>query len=172
MNKLVAIVYPDMYKAAGVAEELDELQSQQLIDMEDIVYAIKDENGKIKVHQTTSTAGAGAAVGSMWGLLIGMLFLSPLFGMALGAGTGALAGKLGDYGINDDFIKNLSKKMKNGSSVLFVSVRSVVTDKVVPEISKYGGELLQTNLSHDAEQKLQDALDQGAGQSVNQALSA
>lgn len=44
-------------------------------------------DGKIKLHQTMSPTGAGALGGAAWGGLIGLLFLAPLFGMAIGAAT-------------------------------------------------------------------------------------
>jgi uncharacterized membrane protein len=50
--------------------------------------------------------------------------------------------------------------MTPNSSAIFVLVRNVTVDKVVPEISKYGGTVLRTSLSDDAEQRLQAALTQ------------
>ena len=42
--------------------------------------------------------------------------------------------------------------------------RTATADKVVPEIAKYGGHVLQTSLSNEQEAALQDALDKrGAG---------
>ena len=35
-------------------------------------------------------------------------------------------------------------------------------DKVIPRISEYGGKVLQTSLSNESEQRLQEALDAGA----------
>ena len=80
---------------------------------------------------------AGGTSGALWGTLIGLLFLNPLAGMAIGAGigaaSGALAGKLSDYGIPDDFIKELGGTIKPNSSALFLLVQKVTADKVLPE---------------------------------------
>jgi uncharacterized membrane protein len=38
-------------------------------------------------------------------------------------------------------------------------VRQVTPDKVIPRISEYGGKILQTSLSNESEQRLQEALD-------------
>lgn len=161
MNKLVAIVYPDQSRAAEVFATLHRMQNEELIDIEDAVYVTRDDKGKVKLHQSSSLTGEGALVGSMWGLLIGMLFLSPVLGAAIGAAGGAAVGGFSDYGIDDKFMKELGKKMKNDTSALFISFRSVVADKVVPEISQYGGEIIQTSLSTKTEKKLQEALDKG-----------
>jgi uncharacterized membrane protein len=100
--------------------------------------------------------------GALWGTLVGLLFLNPLAGMAIGAlagaGSGALTGSLSDYGINDDFVKQLGQTIPNGSSALFVLVRSVTLDKVLPEIEPYKPRVLRTSLSDEAEAKLKAAL--------------
>ena len=94
----------------------------------------------------------------MWGALIGLLFLAPVAGMAIGAASGALTGKLSDYGISDQFAKDLGARLGPGSSAVFVLVRKVTADKVVPEVSKFGGTVMQTSLSAEAEARLQVAL--------------
>jgi uncharacterized membrane protein len=39
-----------------------------------------------------------------------VLFLNPILGAALGAAGGALGGALTDFGINDEFMKQLAEK--------------------------------------------------------------
>lgn len=161
METLVAIVYTEKNTAKEVFDTLERLQTEKLIDMHDVAYATKDNKGKLKLHQSANMAAAGATGGAFWGLLIGMLFFAPVFGMILGAGAGALAGSSNDYGIDDDFMRTLSERMKTNGSAIFVLASSVVTDKVVPEISKFGGEVIKSSLSKEADQRLQQALSQG-----------
>jgi uncharacterized membrane protein len=92
------------------------------------------------------------------GIVIGLLFLNPLLGMAMGATAGAVSGALTDVGIDDKFVKELASTMKPGSSVLFVLVRKATPDKVLDEVKGTGGKILKTSLSHDDEAKLQAAL--------------
>jgi uncharacterized membrane protein len=93
---------------------------------------------------------------------VGLLFLNPLAGMAIGAitgaGAGALSGSLADYGIPDDFIRKLSETIPEGSSALFVLFKSVTEDKVLPEMLPYKPRILKTSLSNEAEAKLRAAL--------------
>jgi uncharacterized membrane protein len=162
MAHLVAIVYPDEFRAAEVMAALKRLQSQYLLDLEDACIVTRDkEKGKIKLHQAVNLTAAGAASGAFWGTLIGMLFLMPLAGLAVGAAAGALSGKLSDYGINDEFMKSLSAKLEPGSSAIFMLVRRATVDKVEPELAKFGGQVLYTNLSKEGEEKLQKLLDEG-----------
>jgi uncharacterized membrane protein len=158
MATFIAIQYDNAEKAEEVRKTLIKLQQDYLIDLEDAVVAVKDESGKVRLHQPVSMAAAGAVGGGFWGSLVGLLFLNPLLGAAVGAGAGAISGALTDVGINDRFMKDLANGLKPNTSVLFVLVRKATADKVLPEIKKYGGKILQSSLSHADEAKLQSAL--------------
>src|SRR5215468_4502897 len=123
MSTLVVIEYEDMYKAEETRLLLRKLQKDYLIDMEDAVVAVKDAAGKVKLHQAINLTAAGAVRGGFWGSLIGLIFLNPLLGLAVGAGAGAVSGALSDIGINDQFMKDLAATLKPDSSALFVLVR-------------------------------------------------
>jgi uncharacterized membrane protein len=66
---------------------------------------VKDEQGRVKLNQAVNITALGAASGGFWGALIGLIFLNPLIGLAVGAGAGAVSGALTDVGINDNFMK-------------------------------------------------------------------
>lgn len=91
------------------------------------------------MHQTANLTAAGAIRGGFWGSLIGLIFLNPLLGFAVGATTGAISGALTDVGINDDFMKELAATMTPGSSTLFVLVTKATPDKVLEELKGTGG---------------------------------
>jgi len=158
-NTFVAVAYDDIYTAQEVRLRLLRMQKEYLIDLEDAVVAVRDEKGKVKLHQINDLTAAGAISGSFWGLLIGLIFLHPLLGLAAGLASGALSGALTDAGIDDDFMKKLASELKPGSSVLFVLIKQLTPDKVLAELEGTGGRLLKTSLSHEDEAKLQAVLD-------------
>ncbi|HTO31922.1 MAG TPA: DUF1269 domain-containing protein [Pararhizobium sp.] len=158
MSDLIAIVYPTETKAEEVRQRLFELQKEYLIQLGDAVIAVKADNGKVKLNQLVNTTAAGATSGSFWGLLIGMLFLNPLVGVAVGAASGAIGGALTDVGINDAFMKDLASNLQPGNAALFVLIREMTADKVLKEVSSYGGVVLKTSLDETKEQVLRDAL--------------
>jgi len=158
MSNLVVIAYEDPFKAEEVRTMLRKMQQEYLIDLEDAVVAVKDDQGKVKLHQMYKLAAAGAVSGGFWGALIGLIFMSPLLGMAVGASAGAVSGALTDVGINDDFMKNLAASFQNGTSVLFVLVRKATADKVLAELQGTGGKVIKTSLTHEEEEKLQQVL--------------
>jgi uncharacterized membrane protein len=160
MSTLVVIGYDDPHKAQEVRLAMVKLQKEYLIDLEDAVVAVKDEAGKIKLHQAVNLTAAGAVSGGFWGTLIGLLFLNPLLGAAVGASAGAVSGALTDIGIDNNFMKKLADGLQPNTSVLFALIRKSTPDKVLAEIKQYGGTVLQTSLSHEDETKLQSALDE------------
>ncbi|NQX01230.1 DUF1269 domain-containing protein [bacterium] len=158
MSTLVVIGYNEPHKAEEVRLTLIQLQKDYLIDLEDAVVAVKDANGKVKLHQAVNLTATGALSGGFWGSLIGLIFLNPLLGMAVGAAAGATSGILSDVGINDPFMKDLAGTLTPNSSALFVLVRNSTPDKVLEEVKGTGGTILKTSLSHEDEVRLQAAL--------------
>jgi uncharacterized membrane protein len=158
MSDLIAVVFPSEEKAEEVRQKVLSMQKDYLIEIGDAAIAVRNEKG-VKLNQLINTTAAGAAGGSFWGLLIGVLFLNPLLGVAAGAASGALAGALTDVGINDKFMKNLAvEDIQPGEAVLFVLVKKVTGDKVLDQLKGVGGRILQTSLDHTREERLREAL--------------
>jgi len=160
MSNLVVIGFDDEHKAFELRAELAKLQKEYLIEMADVVVVTKDEKSKVKLHQAVNLTAAGAASGSFWGLLLGMVLLNPLLGVVAGAGVGAIGGKFTDIGIDDKFMKELGETFQPGSSGLFVLVRNATPDKVLEALKGFGGKVLKTSLTADKEETLREALSQ------------
>jgi len=160
VSDLVAIAYPDLGTARQVSRNVGEAQKAHLIELDDLAIVERRGDGKIKIHQP-SLAGVGAAGGALWGGLIGLIFLAPLFGMAIGAASGAAAGAMSDAGVDDKFMKDLGAKLQPGGAAVIALVRSANMEKILAEV-KVPGEVVQTSLTEDSEQALRDAL-AGAG---------
>ncbi len=166
MADLIVIEYDDMHQAEEVRLRLQKMQKDYLIDLADAVVAVKDEEGKVKLHQIHNLTASGAISGGFWGTLIGLIFLNPLLGMAAGAAAGAVGGALTDVGIKDNFMKEMASGFNNGTSALFVLVRKVTADKVLAELEGTGGKVLHTSLTHEQEDKLQAAISAASGGSA------
>jgi len=158
MSTLVVIDYENEVRAEEVRLALLKMQKEYLVDLEDAVVVVRDDRGRVKLRQLYSLTAAGAVSGGFWGALIGLIFMNPLFGMAIGAAAGAVAGALRDVGIDDNFMKELGQTLKPGTAALCVLIRQMTPDKVVDELKKFGGTLIKTNLCHENEGKLREAL--------------
>lgn len=159
MATLLVIGYESEVKAEDVRLALIKLQKDYLIDLADAVVVVRDAAGKVRLRQLYNLTAAGALNGGFWGSLIGLLFLNPLFGLAIGASAGAISGALSDVGIDDGMLKKLAETLKPNSAALCVLIRQMTADKVLEELKPFGGTVLQTSLSHEDESKLRTALE-------------
>jgi uncharacterized membrane protein len=158
MAHLVVLGLDNRGDAERVFDLAGDLAKQELLQLEDAAYAYRDDNGKVRIHQALSTTAAGAASGALWGTLIGLIFLMPVAGMAIGAGTGALSGKLADVGINDDTIKQIGEQLQQGKAAVFLLARSATVDRVIEALRPFHPTVIQTNLTRDREDELVRAL--------------
>ena len=158
MADLIAIGYPDETTAGQAEEEAQRLAADLIIQPDAIAAIVRTKDGKFKVTTNHHVVGAGASYGMLWGLLFGVLFFVPVFGMAIGAGLGALMGKLEKSGIDKEFQKQVRDLLQPGTSALFLVVEKVTPDKAVDALSKYGGTVLKSSLTREAERELQQEL--------------
>jgi len=158
MADLIAIGYPDETTALEAEQEAQRLAAELVIQPDAIAVIVRDKEGKYKVTTSHHAVGAGATWGMFWGFFFGLLFFVPVLGMAMGAGLGALFGKLEQAGINKEFQAQVRDMLKPGTSALFLVIDKVSPDKAVEALSEYGGTVLKSSLSKEAEESLQEAL--------------
>jgi uncharacterized membrane protein len=72
------------------------------------------EQCKVRRHRDVNPTVAGAIRGGCWGAFVGLLFLHPLLGIAVGAASGAVRGAVrrarSDPKINDGLATELSEQ--------------------------------------------------------------
>lgn len=160
MSDLVIIAFPEEAAAFEARAELMKLQKEYLIEMEDAVVITRGEDGAVRLHQPINLTGAGAVSGTLWGGLVGLIFLNPLLGAAIGAGAGAISGALTDIGIEDKFLKDVGASLDKGGSALAVLIRKMTADKVLERMSGLlsKGRVLQTSLTAAQEEALSKAI--------------
>jgi uncharacterized membrane protein len=100
----------------------------------------------------------------MSGLLIGTLFLHPIFGAFAGAGAGAVSEGLTACGVSEDFVKEVDDLLRPGQALLLlqrnVDTDHEVDDNIVARLAASGGRLLKTNLDASLEHRLRQALEE------------
>jgi uncharacterized membrane protein len=158
MADLIAIGYDDEQTAAKAAEEVYRLAEDLVIEPEAVAVIVRESNGKYRVTTNHHPVAEGATWGMLWGALFGLLFFVPVFGLAIGAAFGVLFGALEKAGIDKSFQQQVRDMVKPGTSALFMVVDKVTPDKAVDALSQFGGTVLKTSLSKQAEQELQEAL--------------
>jgi uncharacterized membrane protein len=158
MADLIVIGYDDEETADLAAEEVMRLSDDLVIQPESVAVIRRDLDGRYHVETTHHPVLEGATWGMLWGVLFGLLFFIPGFGLAVGAGLGALFGLLNKAGIDQEFQQRVRDMVQPGTSALFMIVDKITPDKAIEALSRYGGTVLQTSLSKEVEEELQQAL--------------
>ena len=179
MPQLIVVGFKkDMYRASEVLNRLQNMDDDWVVDLHDAVAVYRDYNGKLRVDQSYQmTTGEGAGWGGLWGSLIGLTLAIPFTGGAtapaaavlaagaaaggaLGAGAGAIDASWwkDEFGIPDDFVKQVGALIQPGDSAIYALLRTANPDIVADAFRGYGGTVLRTTLSRDQQSKVEDVL--------------
>ncbi len=162
MSDLIIIGYPDEATGEKAYAEAQRLMGDLVLELSALGLVSEDADGKFKVETPQGpSAGRGAAWGAIIGGLFGMILFIPFVGAAVGGAMGALFGGMDKSGIDADFRARVAGMMKPGTSAVVMVAEKITPDKAVEALSQYGGNVLQTSLTEDAEQHLQEALHGG-----------
>jgi uncharacterized membrane protein len=158
MTTLTVWKFDTVDGAEKALNKLMELQKQYLVEVIDAATVTwPSGTKKPTTRQLLPTTAIGAVDGAFWGMLFGFLFFMPLAGAAMGSLIGALSGHFADYGINDQFIKEVRAQVTEGKSALFLMTGKVTEDKVHEAFKGMEkGQLIQSNLSNEQEKKLRE----------------
>jgi uncharacterized membrane protein len=147
--------------AQDVLSQIQSLQKDHLIKLHDAALVSWPTGRKSPTtKQLHDLVRTGAMGGMFWGLLFGSIFLTPLFGLAVGATVGAVGGAFRDFGIDDDFIKRIRGAVTEGTSALFLMTSDAVIDRVSDKLKGAKFEIIATNLSREQEERLREAFGQ------------
>ena len=180
MAQLIVVGFKkDMYRASEVLNELLALDDDWVVDLHDAVAAYRDYDGKLRVDQSYQmTTGEGAGWGGLMGSLVGLALAAIPFtggasapaagalaaaaaaGGAVGAGAGALdaAWWKDEFGIPDDFVKQVGGLVQPGDSAIFALLRSADPAFVANQFRGYGGTILSTTLTSNQQAKVESVL--------------
>jgi uncharacterized membrane protein len=75
----------------------------------------------------------------------------------VGVAVGGISGKFKDYGIDDDFIKEVQSKVTEGTSALFLLTGAATREKVQEAFQGVKMDLISSNLSDAQEAELREA---------------
>ena len=152
MSNLVVVAFNEPHEAEEVRLKLQKLQSEYLLDLADVVVAVKEKAGKAKLHYADNRIADDLVFQGFCGSLANLILAN--------AATGAASRALTDVGIDDRFMKTFTSLLAFGSSVLFVLTRTPTPskDRLLEGLTGLGGKVLMTSLSHEDASRLQAAL--------------
>ena len=152
MGNLFVVGFDEPHEADEIRLKLQKLQSEGLLDLADVVIAVKDETGKAQLHRAGDLMADASGFHGFGGSLANLILLNVTMGVASGA--------LADLGITDRFMKELTATLIPSKSALFVLTRTPTSDRdrVLEELKGLGGKIFTTSLSHEDQTRLQAAL--------------
>ena len=154
MSELIIIGYDDHATAERAQSKVIELQRNFVLNLSGLAVVRVDEDGKKHIDTPGSIVGVSAASGALWGMIIGLLFLVPGVGLLVGGAWGALAGLAGKAGINRSLRERVDGLLTPGKSALVVMAKKLTEDKFAAAMAEFGGTVLKTSLSDEAENEL------------------
>lgn len=98
-----------------------------------------------------------ATAGALWGMVFGIVVLTPAMGV-VGAAAGGLIGKLSQMGIDDKFRGSVHSLLQPGCAAVVIMASKITDDKFGAAMQQYGGTVLKTSLAEQAEMELAEQL--------------
>src|SRR5262245_28882795 len=120
---LVVAVFDDEKKAWDAVVTASTIAAQGQLGLHDACLVVRADDGKVHRREThdISTTKAGW-YGGAWGLLGGAIIGFPLAVAAAGAGVGAFMARRRDFGITDEFEREIADRLDPGKSAAVVLV--------------------------------------------------
>jgi uncharacterized membrane protein len=159
LNTLSVWRFETPQAAEAALPRLERLVSEGIVDIDDaaLVSWPRDQT-KPSIRGLGSVTGPGRLWGGFWGMLLGLIFLTPIAGPLFGAAAGAVAVGLSDFGIEDDFVKRTRERVTPGTSAVFLVTTGTVADRLAVELPELAAGGLRSGLSDEQEEHLRTAL--------------
>lgn len=148
---LVGISFADSFRAQEFLTAVTRLAANDRLKLVDAVFVSKDEAGKTVVRETVDPEPARSALSAgLWTGLFGLILGGPVgwvVGAGVGAGTGAVAAKLIDHGVSDEWVEWFRQAVADGTTTLVLLVENLDHDALVAELGRFAGaRLVYANL--------------------------
>jgi len=148
--EMVGLVFDDPARADDVMAFVKDLHARGTIRIRNAAVLSKAQDGTISVkerHDLDAKNGAigGAVLGGILGLMTGGIGL--IAAPAIGAGLGAVTGRVVDRGFDDTFLRTLAERMQPGRAGILMIVQSEWATPVRDALAGMGGVIMQQELT-------------------------
>jgi uncharacterized membrane protein len=129
---------------AGVA--LERMRAENLDQVDDIAWITRRGDGRLKLHHGIDLNGADSGAPSRC-LMLGLIYLLPLFGMKVGTPAASLTGVLNAHGVDDEWIRDLVRVSSRPGSALFFTASGTSSERILSSIKTYEGAVISTHFT-------------------------
>lgn len=158
-SRIVVLGFERQYGAEGMLEQIEKYEQEGLIILEDAVIASRGVGGYVDIKQANPQGGKATLKGSGVGLLAGLLLGGPILGVAAGAGIGAIINSFKDFGLDDNFVKEITKSLMPESSALFLLIKEAKAEELQDKFNQWGAYVITTSLPPDREKALRKMIE-------------
>jgi len=161
MNHLWAVGYDTMELANEVREKIVRLGwVENRLLLADVAVVVRHLDGSFTLDRERFPTGANIVGASAVGFLAGLVLGVPIIGATIGAMVGGAGTAMSvlSAGIADDFVKDVQRLMKPGTSALFVLDSGGDMDVILHGIRGLGGTVLKTNVDVERARLIQATL--------------
>jgi uncharacterized membrane protein len=160
MSELMVLGFETEAEADTFGERLAQMQHDMIVELQDAAEVVRDPDGKPHVKSGHHLVGFGALGGAFFGMLFGLLFFIPFLGLVavgVGAGLGALFGKLGETGIDQQVLEQMGDAVPAGKAGWFLLIGQLTEDKFMAAVEGMNAKVVRTNLTEEQERQLKEA---------------
>ncbi|MCB8984370.1 MAG: DUF1269 domain-containing protein [Ardenticatenaceae bacterium] len=184
-NTLLILTFEGVGTAATVYEQLEKMEKDQLLAIQDAIILERDDadapeslspaqafpdkagtaakaphsiEDSIRVKQTHGKKGKYTRRGGGLGLLAGVLLGGPVLGLAVGASIGAVSARLKDFGISDENITAIRRRLQPDSSGLLVLGHTADQEAFLAQLRPYSPQVVSSSLTPEVEAELRARL--------------
>jgi len=162
---LWAIGFDDMERAEQVRDEITGLawgigQAGRYLILLDIAVVVRHPDGSFTFDRKPFPAAGNVLACTAVGFLAGLVLAAPLTGAMIGALVGGVgtAASAATAGISADFIREVERLMKPGTSALFILDEDGDIEIIRHKIRGLGGTVLKTNVDLERVKLIQSSL--------------
>ena len=150
-SAVLIVTFDNEEQGEQALEGLTKWQKEKQIELGDAVVIVKDDEGEVKIHETSDfTTRRGAVAGGAAGALVGLMVGGPIGGLLLGAAAGGLVGKKIDLGISKDEIEAVSESMEKCTSAIAVEIKSVENKEMLAAaVRQSGGKVHELSITDE-----------------------
>src|SRR5262245_29406835 len=161
---LVGISFDTRFRAQEFLTAASGLAAKGKLNLRDAVLVMKDHDGRTVVHETADLQpGRTALSGAVWAGLFGLILGGPVgwvAGLAIGAGTGAVAAKVVDLGVSDEWVAWFRETVAPDTVTVVLLAEDIDREALVAEVKRFtGADLVYANLDDETIKRVEAALE-------------
>src|SRR5215831_5349891 len=157
---LWAIGYDNIAQAGTVRDKIVSLGwNKHYLILQDIAVVVRRPDGTFTLDREAFPTASNIAGCTLVGLLAGLVLGVPLAGAAVGAIVGGVGTAMSaTVGIDGEFVRDVERLMKPGTSALFVLDSEGDMDVILRGIRGLGGAVIKTNVDVERARLIQSTL--------------